>query len=81
VGVDEKGRVVSGPEESIMRVAKAHVAIVPSREKPSDTAKKVLHELGPYADPNVSIGVDDVLRMMPAGGGKIVRRRVDKKPV
>ena len=81
VGVDEKGRVVSGPEESIMRVAKAHVAIVPSREKPSDTAKKVLHELGPYADPHVSIGVDDVLRMMPAGGGKIVRRRVDKKPV
>jgi predicted ribosome quality control (RQC) complex YloA/Tae2 family protein len=81
VGVDEKGRVVSGPEESIMRVAKAHVAMVPSREKPSDTAKKVLHELGPYADPHVSIGVDDVLRMMPAGGGKIVRRRVDRKPV
>jgi len=81
VGVDEKGRVVSGPEESIMRVARAHVSIVPSREKPSDTAKKVLHELGPYAAPHVSIGVDDVLRMMPAGGGKIVRRRVDKKPV
>jgi predicted ribosome quality control (RQC) complex YloA/Tae2 family protein len=80
LGVDERGRVVSGPEESIMRVAKAHVAIVPSREKPSDTAKKVLHELGPYADPKVSIGVDDVLRMMPAGGGKIIRRRVDKKP-
>ena len=80
VGVDERGRVVSGPEESVMRVARAHVAIVPSREKPSDTAKKVLHELGPYADPRVSLGVDDVLRMMPAGGGKIVRRRVDMKP-
>ena len=80
VGIDEGGRVVSGPEESVMRVAKAHVAVVPSREKPSDTAKKILHELGPYATPQVSIGVDDVLRMLPAGGGKIVRRRVDKKP-
>jgi predicted ribosome quality control (RQC) complex YloA/Tae2 family protein len=80
VGVDDKGRVVSGPEESIMRVAKAHVAIVPSREKPSDTAKKVLHELVPYADPQVSLSVDDVLRMLPAGGGKIIRRRVDRKP-
>ena len=79
VGVDEKGRVVSGPEESIMQVAKAHVAIVPSRDKSSDTAKKVLHELRPYADPQVSLGVDDVLRMLPAGGGKIIRRRVDKK--
>jgi predicted ribosome quality control (RQC) complex YloA/Tae2 family protein len=79
VGVDDEGRIVSGPEESIMKVAKAHVAIVPSREKPSDTAKKVLHELGPYADPKVSLGVDDVLRMLPAGGGKIIRRRVDKR--
>jgi predicted ribosome quality control (RQC) complex YloA/Tae2 family protein len=79
VGIDEKGRVVSGPEESIMHVARAHVAVVPSREKPSDTAKKILHELGPYATPNAGIGVDDILRMLPAGGGKIVRRRVDKK--
>jgi predicted ribosome quality control (RQC) complex YloA/Tae2 family protein len=79
VGVDGKGRIVSGPEESIMRAAKAHVAIVPSREKPSDTAKKVLHELGPYADPQVGLNVDDVLRMLPAGGGKIIRRRVDSK--
>ena len=79
VGIDESGRVVSGPEEAIMKVARGHVAVVPSKEKPSDTAKKILHELGPYATPNVSVSVDDVLRMLPAGGGKIVRRRVDKK--
>ncbi|MDA4117490.1 MAG: NFACT RNA binding domain-containing protein, partial [Thaumarchaeota archaeon] len=79
LGVDEKGRIVSGPEESIMKVAKAHVAIVPSKEKSSDTAKKVLHELRPYANPEVGLGVDDVLRMLPAGGGKIIRRRVDQK--
>jgi predicted ribosome quality control (RQC) complex YloA/Tae2 family protein len=78
VGIDDAGRIVSGPEESIMRVAKAHVAVVPSRDKPSDTAKKVLHDLGPYADPNVSLSVDDVLRMLPAGGGKVIRRRLDR---
>ena len=79
VGIDDAGRVISGPEEAVMRAAKGHVSIVPSREKPSDTAKKVLHELAPYANPQVSLGVDDVLRMLPAGGGKIVRRRADKK--
>jgi predicted ribosome quality control (RQC) complex YloA/Tae2 family protein len=81
VGIDEGGRIVSGPEEAIMKVAKGHVTLVPSREKPSDTAKRVLHALQPYADARVSVGVDDVLRMLPAGGGKIIRRRVDKKAV
>jgi predicted ribosome quality control (RQC) complex YloA/Tae2 family protein len=79
VGVDEGGRIISGPEEAIMKVARGHVALVPSREKPSDTAKKVLHELTAYADPGVSLGLDDVMRMLPAGGGKIIRRRVDNK--
>jgi hypothetical protein len=79
IGVDDKGRIVSGPEESIMKVAKAYVAIAPSKEKSSDTAKRVLHELRPYASPEVSLSVDDVLRMLPAGGGKIIRRRVSQK--
>ncbi|HEV2390593.1 MAG TPA: ribosome rescue protein RqcH [Nitrososphaerales archaeon] len=79
VGIDEGGRVVSGPEEAMMKVARGHVTLVPSREKPSDTAKRVLHELKPYADARVSVGVDDVLRMLPAGGGKIIRRRADRK--
>jgi len=81
VGVDDGGRIISGPEEAIMKVARGHVALVPSREKPSDTAKKVLHELTPYANPKVSLGLDDVMRMLPAGGGKIIRRRVDNKAV
>jgi len=81
VGIDGGGRIVSGPEDAIMKVAKGHVTLVPSREKPSDTAKKVLHELATYANPQISLGVDDVLRMLPAGGGKIIRRRVDKKAV
>ncbi len=79
VGVDEHGRIISGPEEAIMKVAKGHVTLVPSREKPSDTARKVLHELMPYANEKVSVGGDDVLLMLPAGGGKIIRISVDKK--
>jgi predicted ribosome quality control (RQC) complex YloA/Tae2 family protein len=79
LGVDEKGRIVAGPEESVMRVAKGHVTLVPSRDKPSDTAKKVLHELTPFAKEGLSFGVDDILRMLPAGGGKIIRRRADNK--
>ena len=79
VGIDEGGRIVSGPEEAIMQVAIGHVTLVPSREKPSDTAKRVLHELGPYAEAGVSVSLDDVMRMLPAGGGKIIRRRLDKK--
>ncbi|HVC26646.1 MAG TPA: ribosome rescue protein RqcH [Nitrososphaerales archaeon] len=79
VGVDAGGRILSGPEESLMKVTKAYVTLVPSREKPSDTAKRVLHELKPFSNAQISLGVDDVLRMLPAGGGKIIRRREDKK--
>lgn len=75
VGVDDSGRVVSGPEESVTRAARGHVTLVPSREKPSDTAKKVIHELEPFLEGQPVPAVDDVLRMLPAGGGKIVRKR------
>jgi predicted ribosome quality control (RQC) complex YloA/Tae2 family protein len=81
IGADETGRIVSGPEESIMKVAKAHVTLIPSREKASDTAKRVLHELEPYMDGLPGLSLDEVLRMLPGGaGGKIIRRRVDNKP-
>ena len=79
VGIDELGRVVSGPEDSIMKVARGHVTLVPSKDKASDTAKKVLHELASFSDLGTSWSVDDVLRMLPAGGGRVIRRRTDKK--
>ena len=62
-----------------MKVAKAHVTLIPHREKSSDTAKKVVHELRAMAGEGTDLGVDDVLRMLPSGGGKIVRRRVDRR--
>ncbi len=76
VGLDRAGRVVSGPESAIRTVAVSYVVIAPHREKGSDTAKRVLKDLeGEGRDsPKPRISVDDVLRMLPAGGGKVVRR-------
>ncbi|MDA4122286.1 MAG: NFACT family protein [Thaumarchaeota archaeon] len=80
VGVDASGRVVSGPEEAIMKLSRAHVTLVPHREKASDTAKKVLFELKKYFPQELAgASVDDVLRALPAGGGKVVRKRDNSK--
>ncbi|MGD0637389.1 MAG: NFACT family protein [Nitrososphaerales archaeon] len=80
VGLDSKGRIMAGPEEALIRLSRAHLTLVPSREKSSDTAKKVLFELKKlYGDEMVASGVDDVMRVLPTGGGKIVRRRENRK--
>jgi predicted ribosome quality control (RQC) complex YloA/Tae2 family protein len=73
VGIDGEARVVAGPETAVARACPRYVVLVPHREKASDTAKKVLRELaeGGAASPSL----DDVLRALPSGGGKIVRRK------
>jgi hypothetical protein len=47
--------------------------LIPHREKTSDTAKKVIRELSEGEPGGVAPSVDDVVRALPAGGGKIVR--------
>jgi predicted ribosome quality control (RQC) complex YloA/Tae2 family protein len=80
VGMDAGGRIVSGPEEAMMKQAPAYIVIIPNREKASDTAKKVLFELKKiYGEELGSNNVDDVMRAMPAGGGKVVRKRDTRK--
>lgn len=76
VGVNEEGRVISGPESAIGGSAVAYVVLRPQKEKSSDTAKRVKRDLETLAQGQVDISltVDDVLRMLPAGGGKVVRR-------
>jgi predicted ribosome quality control (RQC) complex YloA/Tae2 family protein len=75
VGLDETGRLVSGPEAALMKRSKCYVVLRPHREKGSETAKRVLVDLRPASEDSVSeIGVDEVLRSLPAGGGKVVRR-------
>jgi hypothetical protein len=80
VGLDSKGRIMAGPEEALIKLSRAHVTLVPSREKTSDTAKKVLFELRKlYGDEMATSSVDDAMRVLPTGGGKIVRRRENRK--
>ncbi len=74
VGVDAAGRVVSGPESAISRITKKYVVLKPHREKSSETAKRVLRDLQrDSVDTTSNLSLDDVLRALPAGGGKVVR--------
>jgi hypothetical protein len=80
VGVDPKGRVMAGPEEALIRLSRAHITLIPSREKSSDTAKKVLFELKKlFGDELAAPNLDDVMRALPTGGGKMVRRRENRR--
>lgn len=75
VGVDADGRVVAGPEDAIRGRSQRYLVLRPQREKGSDTAKRVLKDLaGPDQDGRQPPSLDEVLRMLPTGGGKVVRR-------
>ena len=73
IGIDGEGKVVAGPEDAIRGRASHYLVLRPQKEKGSDTAKRVLKDLaGAVQGPRPSI--DEVLRMLPTGGGKVVRR-------
>jgi len=74
VGLDQNGRVVAGPESAVARTCPRYVVLVPHREKASDTAKKIIKELAEVPG-GAAPSVDDVVRALPSGGGKIVRRK------
>ncbi len=75
VAVDTDSRVLVGPESAIAGQSAHYFVLRPQREKGSDTAKRVLNDLlstpvGTLHPP----ALDEVLRMLPTGGGKVVRR-------
>ena len=80
VGLDGLGRVVAGPESAIAKACPRYVVLTPHREKASDTAKKVLRELSEDTHEAAAPSVDEVLRALPSGGGKIVRRKSRGSP-
>jgi predicted ribosome quality control (RQC) complex YloA/Tae2 family protein len=83
VSLDRDGRVVAGPEGAIAASFPTYLVIVPHREKASETAKKVARELGRVSESGAAPSIDDVLRALPTGGGKIVRkkaRELEDKP-
>ena len=76
VGLDKGGRVVSGPENALRSNTTCYVVIRPHREKASDTAKRVLKDLIGIAGKEIGTAptLDEVLRSLPSGGGKVVRK-------
>ncbi len=75
VGTDDGGRVLVGPEDAVKAHAARYLVLRPQREKGSDTAKRVAKDLAAFSDGAVpSVSIDEVLRMLPTGGGKIIRR-------
>jgi len=76
VGLDESGRVVAGPEAALKVTSVSYVVVGPHREKGSETAKRVKKDLEALAGEGTesTISVDDIMRALPSGGGKVVRR-------
>lgn len=74
VGMDPEGRVIAGPEMAVKKTAEKYVVVRPHREKVSETAKKVLVELNGGGTPGAAATLDDVIRALPSGGAKLVRK-------
>ena len=75
VGLDGEWRIVAGPEDAIKTQCDRYLVLKPHREKGSDTAKRVLKDLNNMSGgTSLPLTVDDVLRALPSGGGKVVRK-------
>ena len=72
-GVDDGGRFLVGPEAAVRTQIPRYLVLRPQKEKGSDTAKRVLKDLGAGGDHPMP-SLDEVVRMLPTGGGKVVRR-------
>jgi len=71
--------VVSGPPEAVMLNSVAYVVITPEKGKISDTAKKIKSTLIDLLDEEANvikqIPVDDFIRALPVGAGRIIQRK------
>jgi hypothetical protein len=74
VGLDAAGRVVAGPESAVAKSCQRYVVLIPQREKASETAKRVQRDLAPPGG-SANVLLDDIVRALPSGGGKVVRRK------
>jgi predicted ribosome quality control (RQC) complex YloA/Tae2 family protein len=75
VGIDKEGKVTAGPETAISKWAVCYAVIEPFKGKNSEVAKKIVSffkESGVKHD----ISADDVLISLPAGGSRIIRKKV-----
>ncbi len=71
--------VISGPPESVRLNSAAYVVLMPDKGKVSDIAKKIKYEVAGLLDEEGSnvrrIPLDDFIRVLPPGAGRIVLNR------
>lgn len=63
VGVEENGRVVSGPKNAVKNQAKITMELIPGEKKKSDIAKQIKRF---FEKKGVAVQVDDLLGMIPS---------------
>jgi len=74
VGETRDGMVTAAPETSFKGKSRAYVVLRPHHEKSSETAKGVLKTLSSMVEDWPGYTVDDILRVLPTGGGKVLRK-------
>ena len=74
VGETQDGKVTAAPESTFKGRSRAYVVLGPHHEKSSETAKSVLKALSSMVEDWPGYTVDDVLRVLPTGGGKVLRK-------
>ncbi|MEM5812289.1 MAG: NFACT family protein [Candidatus Aenigmatarchaeota archaeon] len=78
VGVDQKGRVVSGPESSVSKVSKYVVVIVPGEKRASELAREIKSEFIKKArvedaESIQRLSLEEIERHIPFGKGELMQ--------
>jgi predicted ribosome quality control (RQC) complex YloA/Tae2 family protein len=74
VGETDDGKVTAAPESAFKGRTRAYLVLRPQSEKSSETAKSVLQALSSMTGRLEGYTVDDILRVLPTGGGKVLRK-------
>lgn len=82
--VDDYLTAMAGSQKAVRRNSVAYVVLTPDRGKVSDTAKKIRLELtrllgGKVGDYVRRMAIDDFVRVLPSGGGRIVLKRLGEQ--
>ncbi len=77
--IDDHLTIISGPSNAIKKNSLAYVVLIPDKGKISDTAGKIKYEFKGLIDYDAfsvkQIPVDDIIRVLPPGAGRIILKR------
>lgn len=77
IGISREGKVTSGPESAISKWADCYVVIEPFKAKTSELGKKIKSFFEETM--NNEVNLEDIILSLPAGGGRIIRRKIVHK--